>query len=192
MRASCPATALAVLATLVTFACSVPPNQVEDLPIELQQSSVVSVHDASTPTPETGAYTWMPGSEVVVPAASDAAALDVQLRAALQDSLLRRGFFLAPDGKGDYWVGYALVIEGALHDAQLDRKYGLHGDLEPTRDRRYERGALVLDVVDRRQKRGVWRGSIEALVDPTLSEELRRERLRLGVERLLTRFKQGY
>ena len=52
-------------------------------------------------------------------------------------------------------------------------------------------GSLVVDIVDARTRQELWRGSVQILTDPTLDEELARQRAPLAIERLLSQFREA-
>ena len=52
----------------------------------------------------------------------------------------------------------------------------------------YKQGALIVDIVDARNKRLLWRGAITAGIDLNVSEELKQRRIRAAVVELLRHF----
>jgi hypothetical protein len=177
----------AALLLLVPFAgCSSGPQSYEDLPPELRASTVVVAHDASASVPDAATYAWMPGSGVADDPRYDIGKLDTVIRTSLEDSLRRRGLYRVAAERADYLVGYVVAVEGSLDDGALARKLGSTSGAAHS----YEKGALVVDVFEQQRRRSIWRGSITILADPDLSDEVRAQRVRYGVEHLLSRFRQ--
>jgi hypothetical protein len=173
------------LLVLPAVACSAVDGY-HDLPPELREASVVSVHQSRVP--DRGSWSWLANSEVEVDAGVDSDAIERLIRSELEAGLLQRGFQRQGTG-GELGIGFVIATGAAIDDRGLDRRYGIErsGGAAPAAS--HERGALVVDVVDRRLGRPVWRGSVMALTDPSLPEPVRRERIRRAVALLLQSFK---
>jgi hypothetical protein len=177
---------------LLVFAagCSSSPEGYAALSPELCEAAVVAALEPGATIPETATYSWMRGSFVQVDERYVATEVEDSVCAALEASLRRRGYHRVPDGAGRLAVGYAIAVEGALDDARIDAAYALREPREAAMH--HERGALVVDLVDRESGQPLWRGSVAILADPTLPLEVRRARVERGVDALLDRLKSGY
>ena len=91
-------------------------------------------------------------------------------------------------------VGYALALESALSDVDLNILYGLNpGFKGVSSDKdKYEKGTIIIDIIEARTRRMVWRGALQGMAVFDLSEEERRERFTLVINRLLDEFIAKY
>lgn len=175
---------------VLAAACAGPPPSIDDLPPELRSVSVRATLEPGAELPDTATFSWMPASTVHLPPPYDAVDVESRIRATLEAELLRRGYFAAPGNRGDLWIGYAIAVEGAVDGAALDRSYGIDRRSGTTVEP--ERGALVVDIIERASGRPLWRGSATILTDSSLSEQLRQARVEHGIRVLLDRLKPGY
>jgi hypothetical protein len=124
--------------------------------------------------------------------------VDRRVRSAVERVLAAKGFRKVEQGQGDFGVGYLAAIEGKVDVQTINSFYGYGpgwgGGMGPPTEtivREYDQGTLVLDVVDTRTKRLVWRGSAQAEVSENRSPEARDERLNEAVTRMLAGFPPG-
>jgi hypothetical protein len=111
-------------------------------------------------------------------------------------SLKRYG--LAPgDEMPDFWVTYHAGIESKI-DAQTIqtaypyyRGYSRWGGYSETFVSEYDQGTLVLDVINSKSEKLIWRGSAQARVCDNSSPEKRSERVRSAIAAILERFPPG-
>ncbi len=111
-------------------------------------------------------FAWLPGPQ---PRTGDPRIdnplLDERIRAAVDSTLIDRGYQKLASGTPDFWVGYHLSLDTRLDVSTIDGHYGYGrhrawtGGVPNTYVREYEEGTLILDVVDAKQDRLVWRGS---------------------------------
>ena len=121
--------------------------------------------------------------------------LHERLRQAIQQTLTAAGFEQVEAGSGDFRVGYHLSLQQRLDVSTLDRHYGYgpaanrwgYGPPE-TIVREYEEGTLVIDVVDARSDRLVWRGAAHGRMRESTTPEDRRQRAHQVVAAILERF----
>lgn len=126
----------------------------------------------------------------------DSDLLDARVRSAVEEVLAAKGYRKAPTGEGDFGVGWHGAIEGKLDVQTIDRYYGYGprwgygygGVVTDTYVRQYDQGTLILDVVDARQRKLVWRGSAQAEVQERADPEARQRRIREAVEKVFARF----
>jgi len=120
--------------------------------------------------------------------------LHERLRQAIQQTLTASGFD-AEAGSADFRVGYHLSLQQRLDVTTLDSHYGYgpgasrwgYGPPE-TVVREYDEGTLVIDVVDSRSDRLVWRGSAFGRMSESATPEERQDRARAAVAMILERF----
>lgn len=121
--------------------------------------------------------------------------VEARVRAAVERVLGDRGYIEAPSGEGDFGIGYHAAIEGRIDVRTVDhfygygRRWGPYGGVaRETVVTQYDEGTLILDVVDSRTQRLVWRGSAQARVRDDLDPRERAERIQGAVEQMLAEF----
>jgi hypothetical protein len=91
---------------------------------------------------------------------------------AVEKQMAAHGLSHATEGTpSDLLIHYHAVIQTRIDVNRLDRTYGYCYDVEcTTRVIEYEAGTLVLDVVDRRTNRLIWRGWAQDSVNKMLKD----------------------
>jgi len=122
-----------------------------------------------------------------------------RIRRAVEASMAARGFAKTGTGEGDFGVGYHGAIQGKIDVQTIDRYYGYGpgwgrygagygGIATETYVDQYDQATLILDVVDRRSQKLVWRGSGSARVVEDETPQRRDERARKIVDAILAEF----
>ena len=111
------------------------------------------------------------------------------LQGAIEKQLATRGFERSTSGTPDLLIHYHASINQRIDVNRLDREYGYCYDEDcHTRVMEYEAGTLVLDIVDTRTNRVIWRGWAQDSVEGVLDNEDRMARkIDEGVTRMLAR-----
>lgn len=164
-----PATVFPVLlATLAAVACS-----------------TIRVSDDYDPSANFAAYktyAWLP--EPPSPTGRprlDSPLVQERIRKSIDQSLAAKGFRQATESP-DFLVRYDLIAERRVDVTTYDRTYysgyGYRMALPVTDVRQYDEGSLIIDVIDTREKKVVWRGigqrrlrSETATLDPVKDQE---------------------
>jgi hypothetical protein len=183
-----PTTAIAALA-LAAFLTSAAADAGETT-AGLQKPSVRILVDQHNAVPTSGTFGF--GMSVFRVEAGPEIALatvDSRLRSALRSGFAREGLAYAEEAP-DYLVSYALAAGDAIDEGELNRKYGDQLQLPPaaieeSADVYYQRGVLIVDLVDREARRLLWRGAILAEIDMNWPEERKQERCDAAVSQLL-------
>jgi hypothetical protein len=120
--------------------------------------------------------------------------VEARVTAIVDETLAGRGYQKLTDGTPDFLVGYHVALQGRMDATTVNTYYGYgwgpwygaaYGN---TYTRYYEQGSLVIDIVDARQRRLVWRGTAEAEVDRSGSQERRDSQLREAINRIFKKF----
>jgi hypothetical protein len=124
-----------------------------------------------------------------------------RVRGAIERSLAARGYAKTSTGEGDFGVGYHGFIEGKIDVQQIDRYYGYGpgwgryggyggygGVATETYVDQYDEGTLIIDIVDNRSRKLVWRGSTSARVSEDDSPAERDDRTQRAVDAILEKF----
>lgn len=151
---------------------------------------VRTAHDPKATFPKQGSYAWVPGpSDLPKDPRIDNAQLEARVRRAVADGLAERGYRLSNSERPVMLVGFHVVLDESLKPSIASRKYGygpgLWGDsLGPD----FERGSLILDILDPETKKLIWRGIAEADLDLTVSEDKKQKHAHQAVRQMLKQF----
>jgi hypothetical protein len=115
------------------------------------------------------------------------------MQGAVEKRLASRGLALAASGSPDLLLHYHATVAGRLDVDRLDRENGYcYDDDCAVRVVRFEAGTLVLDAVDARTNRLVWRGWARHRVGDMLDDrDEMAARLDEAVRRMLARMPAG-
>ncbi len=90
----------------------------------------------------------------------------------------------------DLLIGYVFVLEGPLNDEYINRKNGIikvpSGENEVLNE--YEKGTVIVDVVDAKSRVLVWRGALQARVNFDDPEDKTRKSIELAIQKLVNKF----
>ena len=110
-----------------------------------------------------------------------------RVRAAVDKQLANNGFEKTTSDRTDVRLHYHASITQRVEAKSIDREYGYcdNHDCQPSV---YEAGTLLLDFVDTRTNRVVWRGWAEGSLDGVIdNQQWLEQRVDEAVERILTR-----
>lgn len=127
--------------------------------------------------------------------------LDGRIRRSVDAELGLKGLSRVPEPEADLLVGYHVTLDRKIEVSTVDSTYGYgrgpawgrygYGgriDVPETRVDQYDEGTLLLDLVDRKTQRLVWRGSATDRVELERHPEEREESLRAAVKEMLGSF----
>jgi hypothetical protein len=112
------------------------------------------------------------------------------MKGAVERQLAARGIELSSGGVPDLLVHYHANVSQRVDVNRVDQQYGYcYAEDCGVRVMEYEAGTLVLDIVDARTNRVVWRGWAQASFEGVIDHPDRLERMvNKAVERMLGRF----
>jgi hypothetical protein len=149
--------------------------------------------DSTAQIPKSGAYSWGPHFYRLSGAGDvDLEKVDQRLRGAIKRELARRGYQEGSEGS-PLIVGFAAGLNAGLDDIAFNESYGdiFNGAFPtapPGENRAYAKGALVIDVLDAKTRKLLWRGAIIADVAAQATEQQKDRRVSQGVQALLDNF----
>lgn len=154
--------------------------------------TVVSTMDPMADVSSAASFTWSPRMREIHgdPHEGDVPDKDA-LENAITDTLRKKGYeYTWRAGLADLRVGYLVIMDGALSDKELNDRYGIQPglNLQAPDSARYEKGTLVIDIIDMKTGRTAWRGALEGFAYLEISREDRQERLNDMVMFMLARF----
>ena len=138
--------------------------------------SIGTAYDPLAVFPQQGSFAWHEGSNVI---SENVAHLDLAdlLTPAVEAALASRGWQKATREAADVLVSYELGVATWLQIATPDSE-----------ERSLALGSLSVALTDPKDERRLWVGFIEAEVNPSLSQEERRERIEKALESLFEEF----
>jgi hypothetical protein len=96
------------------------------------------------------------------------------LQGAIEKQLRARGLALVDAEAADVLVHYHASISQRIDAVSIDREYGACSSPEcVTETRYYDAGTIILDVVDRRAQKVVWRGWAQTEIGQALHDRAR-------------------
>jgi len=151
--------------------------------------SVVATGDSRADAASASTFSWTaaPAALINVPE-TGGVPVNTLLEEAIATALQHKGYrYSGAAGQGDLVVSYAITLNDAAAEQQLAEKYGLQSDLNyqsPDPDK-FEKGTLVIDVIERRSGLTAWRSSLQGFAYLQISAEERRQRIQAMVQRML-------
>jgi hypothetical protein len=150
-------------------------------------------------------YAWLPPVPVVKNVAPDAVsnptlseeALVPQLVSAVERELESRGFSKAPFDTADVHVAYFAALTVGFNQTYLGEYYGyitgwaspIPIGLAPTTSvTLYEKGTVLVDVVERASNKAVWRGTAVTRIAQEHSLEKRIERINEAAKKMFDKY----
>ena len=109
------------------------------------------------------------------------------LEGAVEKRLAAKGFERAVNGEPDLLVHYHASVSQKVDVYEADRPYGYcYGDNCNARVVDFEQGTLVIDVVDRRTKKVIWRGWAQDTMTGVIDNQPRLEQqVKEGVAKMM-------
>jgi hypothetical protein len=105
---------------------------------------------------------------------------------AVERQLAKRGLELVATGPADLLVHYHANISKRIDANRVDRTYGYCNAGDCPADVEYEAGTLVVDIIDARTNRLIWRGWAQNSVEGTLRDpDTMAETIEAAVSRML-------
>jgi hypothetical protein len=150
-------------------------------------------------------YAWLPPVPVVKNVAPDAVtnatlseeALAPAIVAAVDRELAARGFTKAPFDSADVHVAYFAALTVGFNQSYLGEHYGyitgwaspIPIGLAPTTNvSAYEKGTVLVDLVDRAANKAIWRGSAMTRIAQEHSVEKRIERINEAAKKMFDKY----
>ena len=137
-------------------------------------------------------YDWGPPDALPTgdPRLDDNPFFNDHMQGAVEKQLAARGLLLSSAGTPDLLIHYHASVNRRIDVDRVDREYGYcYGEDCVGGVVEYEAGTLILDVVDRRTNRVVWRGWAQDSFDGVIDNSDRLERvITRAVAQMLARF----
>jgi hypothetical protein len=193
-----PFLALLVIVLLATGCSQQQPAMGRAVRVRPMPFTAVSTMDSLVDVSSAVSFTWAPRMQEIRSDPHEAEVTDKEtLENAISNALQKKGYaYTWRAGLADLRVGYLVVMNGALSGKEINDRYGIQPglNLQAPDTVRYEKGTLVIDIIDVKTGRTAWRGALQGFADLEISREDRQERLNDMVMFMLTRFpaRAGY
>jgi hypothetical protein len=135
-------------------------------------------------------YSWAPAAarETGDPRLDNNPFFAERIRADVEKQLAARGFELTASGNPDLLVRYHASIDQRIDLSNIDPGNANCGETDGCRPYVYDAGSLVVDFVDARTDKLVWRGWSEESMDGAIdNQELMEQTIDKAVARILQR-----
>lgn len=185
MAASMYRTVLSAVACLVLAACGTAGKDADRLPAPLNNTNIISVTLPGVAVTRETKLAWYSDIVLIRTDTSFPQSHMVDyMKAVIQDYLTDAGAqFVENRDEADYLVAAAFVADNALTKEQLAERFRLYPTL--LSHRRYPTGTLVAGLLPPEGGDARWRGAIQVYTKSTLPDEVKRQRVRDSVARLL-------
>jgi len=154
--------------------------------------TAVSTMDPLADVSSAVSFTWTPRMQEIHGDPHETEPPDQEaLESAISNALRAKGYeYTWRAGLADLKVGYLVVMSGALSGEEISERFGIQPglNLQSPDDVRYEKGTLVVDIIDVKMGRTIWRGALQGFADMEISKQDRQERLNDMVMFMLARF----
>lgn len=154
------------------FGCSSPATQAKEVQeqVKAHRLIIVSSGKPSAVLPAFTTYTWSDRSSIVLSgiSAKNEKQLQGYIRDQIQIYLSTKGYEYRENPKqADVIFGFLFALEDDIADQAIQNKFGLLPGLtrDAIDDPRYEKGSLLLAVLDNEDKGIYWRSAVQGFVD---------------------------
>jgi hypothetical protein len=150
-------------------------------------------YDPETDFSALRSWAWLarrPGGDPRV----DNALVNERFRTAVETQMAERGFQKVASGRADFLVAYHTAVQRKIDVDTIYRGYGYGpgawgwGPTHETVVYEYDQGTLLLDFLDPKERRLLWRGSAKAIVSERSTPEKRTRLVNEAVAKLLARY----
>lgn len=158
--------------------------------------TVDTEHEPGTDFAALKTYAWIPRPpRDTIASRFDEAFVEKRVRAAVDAGLAAKGYRQTGAG-ADFLLAYHAALATRMSSRTIHERYGYSGgwgagagSMQPQAQLyEYDEGSLLLDVVEGRTRRLLWRGSVRTKVDSRASRERNAARIDEAVRLLLARF----
>lgn len=170
---------------LTLAGCSTQTTPVKEVQekVETQRLMIVSSGKPSKVLPAFTSYSWSEEYNQVLSSVvgQNKQEFKMYIRDQIKAYLSTKGYEYKEDPKqADVVVGFLFALEDAVADQTIQERFGLLPGLRRAKanDPRYEKGSLLLTVLDNQQKTIYWRSAVQGFVD------LEKDRVESGSTRM--------
>jgi len=175
---ACVQWAVPVLLAALTAACV---TQQQPSIISMRAlPSIVAVAEPGVRIPAGASFAWQPASaEVSGDQRNDSTSFQSAVERQIKQNMQAMGYrFVDKTSAHDYSVGYAAALDSSLNDDEIMRRLGLlPGNQRVPAGNIYEKGSLIIFVLDASGRDMLWRSAAQAAADFRPADPEREQRL---------------
>jgi hypothetical protein len=193
-----PCLVILALMLLISGCSQQKPAVNRDIRVRAMPFTAVSTMDPMADVSSAVSFTWASRMREIHSNPHEAEVFDQEsLENAISNALQKKGYkYTWRAGLADLRVGYLVVMNGVMTGKEINDRFGIQPglNLQAPDTVRYEKGTLVIDIVDIKTGRTAWRGALQGFADLRISKEDRQERFDDMVMFMLARFpaRTGY
>jgi hypothetical protein len=193
-----PCLVILALMLLISGCSQQKPAVNRDIRVRAMPFTAVSTMDPMADVSSAASFTWASRMREIHSNPHEAEVFDQEsLENAISNALQKKGYkYTWRAGLADLRVGYLVVMNGVMTGKEINDRFGIQPglNLQAPDTVRYEKGTLVIDIVDIKTGRTAWRGALQGFADLRISKEDRQERFDDMVMFMLARFpaRTGY
>lgn len=151
--------------------------------------TIVASGDSNADIASATTYAWVPDMHAVhgTPRLAGVPIADM-LEDAISDTMNKKGYrYGRTGGASDLHIGYLVMLGNAAATQKIEKRYGVQPGLAVASPdpNNYEKGTLIITVVDRRSGLVAWRSALQGFAGHDIPEASRRERISEIVTRML-------
>ena len=145
------------------------------------QPAIVGVTTPGVTVPAGAAFAWLPESiDFHKDQRLQGSKLQSMIEQGIKQNLQDMGYrFVDSVSKSDFSIGYTAALESALNDDEIMRRFGLlpGSSIATIGSAEYEKGSLIIYVMNASSRDVVWRSAVQAGVDLSAGDAERKQRL---------------
>jgi Domain of unknown function (DUF4136) len=172
--------ALPVLALIVAACVTHPTPDIGMMRIQ-PQPAIVAVATPGVTIPAGASFAWLPGSiHFHKDQRMQDSTLQNMIERGIRQNLQAMGYrFVDSASASDFSIGYTAALESALNDDEIMHRFGLlpGSSIVTAGSAEYEKGTLIIYVMNAAGHDVVWRSAVQAGVDLTVGDAEREQRL---------------
>ena len=184
--------ALLALVLLLSGCTQQKPVVNRDPRVRAMPFTAVSTMDPMADVSSAVSFTWASRMREIHSNPHEAEVLDQEsLENVISNALQKKGYeYTWRAGLADLRVGYLVVMNGVLTGKEINDRFGIQPglNLQAPDTVRYEKGTLVIDIIDVKTGHAAFRGALQGFADLGISREDRQDRLDDMVMFMLARF----
>ena len=177
------------LVCLFSVACTVP-NQARQQRTKTTYT-LVSISNSNTHIAKGSTFTWLPQKRPVLGNTRiNKSEIGQLLDHSFKETLKKQGFIWRnASNEAQYQLTYVAIAGDAVSEADINRSFQINPGLKSDSyiSKKYEKGTLIVDIIDSRSGQSVWRVSMQANLDRDDDLIARQQRINGAVQALISK-----
>lgn len=157
-------------------------------PASLRSIQVHSEHDPNAQFPFHGSFAILSAPDrIQEDARVNRTRLEDRIQKAITKEMRAKGLVETVGKKPDLYIGFAVLLAAPVEASVLNLKLGRLGEWQPEPEdgKDYEKGSLIIDIIDGRSDDIIWRGVAKAEIIVSSTQEERKARVQHAIHEIL-------